>query len=416
MLFHGKLTPMRRSLAPVLLFALASGCYLRHGPERDPPTRVPDAARPDATVVPPPPDGARPDAPVVPPPRTRTVDLLFVIDNSISMVEEQSSLTSELPRMVNILSTGDFDQDGDFAGDGEVDDEDFEPVHELSIGVVTTDMGSGDHLIPTCDEPTFGDDGRLRSRGSGVSGCLTAYPSFLTYRTGGDPARFAFDVECVAAVGTGGCGIEQPLEAALKALSPARPRPWTAPFYVAPTFFEGTSGHGDGVSAGFIHPGGVLGVFILSDDDDCSARDPDLFDPASPDFEPGMNLRCFRHGADSLYPIERYVDGLLQLRREPARLVFAPIVGIPTDLVPAAGSPPEWDRIAADDRMIPRIDPRDPSELAPSCNVPGLGLAYPPTRTLAVARGLEARGARIVISSICQAGFTNTLGPIIEAL
>ena len=129
-----------------------------------------------------------------------------------------------------------------------------------------------------------------------------------------------------------------------------------------------------------------------------------------------MNLRCFRHGADSLHPIERYVDGLLQLRREPARLVFAPIVGIPTELVPPPGSPVAWDLIAADDRMIPRIDPRDPSELAPSCNVPGLRLAYPPTRTLAVARELQARGARIEISSICQANFIDTIGPIIEAL
>ena len=93
------------------------------------------------------------------------VDLLFMVDNSNSMTEEQASLTSEFPRMINILASGDFDQDGDFAGDGEAGDEDFRPVRDLNVGVITSDMGAGGFTLPTCRAADFGDDGILRSQG-----------------------------------------------------------------------------------------------------------------------------------------------------------------------------------------------------------------------------------------------------------
>src|SRR5690242_14520574 len=40
---------------------------------------------------------------------TDQVDLLFVIDNSGSMAEEQVKLSAQLPRLVQVLTTGDFD-------------------------------------------------------------------------------------------------------------------------------------------------------------------------------------------------------------------------------------------------------------------------------------------------------------------
>ena len=58
------------------------------------------------------------------------VDLLFMIDNSGSMREEQENLIRELPRMVRVLTTGDREGDGT---------QDFAPVRSLHVGFVTSE-------------------------------------------------------------------------------------------------------------------------------------------------------------------------------------------------------------------------------------------------------------------------------------
>src|SRR6478672_7066188 len=40
-----------------------------------------------------------------------TVDILFMIDNSNSMAQEQASIAREIPNMIEILSSGDRDGD-----------------------------------------------------------------------------------------------------------------------------------------------------------------------------------------------------------------------------------------------------------------------------------------------------------------
>lgn len=66
------------------------------------------------------------------------VDLLFVIDNSNSMEDEEAALARELPTLIRILATGDFDPaDGLPWGD---DPDDFDPIEDLQVGVVTSDM------------------------------------------------------------------------------------------------------------------------------------------------------------------------------------------------------------------------------------------------------------------------------------
>lgn len=348
------------------------------------------------------------------PPSTRTVDLLFVVDNSISMEEEQASLAANIPALVEVLGTGDFDRDGDGAGDGELGDPDFVPVNELSIAIVTSDMGSGDFNVPGCPLRAFGDDGVFRSRSDARPGCRTVYPSFLTYRAGADVDDYARDVTCVALVGNEGCGVEQPLEAMLKALSPAAPTVWTAPGYDPPTFAEGTSGHGDGANAGFIHPDGVLAVVVLSDDDDCSVRDPSLFDGRDERWRRSVNLRCVFHEVELLHPVSRYVDGLMQLRTDPRRLVFAPVIGIPVDLEPAIGEPTAWDAILADPRLSQEVDPENPTEVRPSCDEPGAGLAYPPNRIVRLGRELERQGAAVRVASICDEIYFDLVSDIVS--
>lgn len=352
-----------------------------------------------------------------PPSRINELDLLLMVDNSNSMTEEQASLTAELPRLVRVLSSGDFDGDGTLTGP-----DDFTPF-SLRVGVITADMGTGGHAVPTCSRPTFGDDGILRTAGrTDISGCMATYPSFMAFdpAAGGDPSAFARDVACVATAGTGGCGFEQQLEATLKALSPAAATAWTASGYTAPTFFMSTFGHGDGANAGFVRDGSVLTIIPLTDENDCSALDPDLFDPSSVTYGgTDLNLRCFVHPS-ALHPVMRYIDGLEQLRVSPSRLVYAPIVGIPVDLAPTGGASPDYVRLISPDltmrdpRMVERRDPAMTTRLAPSCDVPGRGLAFPPTRLVEVAQALEARGAGVTVQSICQDSFRGALTEIIR--
>ena len=80
------------------------------------------------------------------------VDLVFVVDNSHSMQEEQASLIANFPLLIETLTTP-SDRDGDGVDDPGVSD--------LRVAIVTTDMGVGvgntSEFCPSAD----GDDGRF---------------------------------------------------------------------------------------------------------------------------------------------------------------------------------------------------------------------------------------------------------------
>jgi hypothetical protein len=209
---------------------------------------------------------------------------------------------------------------------------------------------------------------------------------------------FAANFECLGLLGTGGCGFEQQLEAMLKALTPST---------ADTTFANGTVGHGDGENAGFLRPDSLLAVILVTDEDDCSVRDPDFFERDSAAYPTNINLRCAEH-PEGLHSVERYVDGLLALRDNPDRLVFSAIVGVPTRLVP---DPTEvsYDELLDAPELMPR--PASDTMLETSCQTE-TGLAYPPRRIVQVARELEERESNSVITSICQSDF----GPAIDAI
>ncbi len=385
--------PDRRA-ASWLGLALLVGCPTPADPPADAgPPSIPDAGPPSALAT--------------------DLDLLFVIDNSGSMTEEQANLTAELPRLFEILASGDVD------GDGVAD---LQPFETVQAGVVTTDMGTGGFTLPTCVNSSFGDDGVLRTAGLlAIIGCVPEYPRWLQRRATDPALEPARDLACLSH-GTGGCGFEQPLEALLKALSPARPTPGTAPGYEPPRFFGDTLGHGDDRHQGFVRDDSLLAIVTLSDEEDCSARDPDLFNPSSAVYTADLNLRCFVHAQAAMHPIERYVEGLLQLRRAPDRLVFVPIVGVPVDLQTPVDGPTDWPALISpdpevrDDRMEQRSDPMNPTRLVPSCNEPGTGLAFPPVREARLAQGLEARGARVAMASVCTSDLSGAIDRLVYAL
>jgi hypothetical protein len=326
----------------------------------------------------------------------RDVDFVFVIDNSGSMSEEHWSFGAALPRFFEALASG--DRDGDGAAD-------FPAAQSIQVGVITTDMGTGGFRVPTCAEPNFGDDGILRTAGNtAIPGCMALYPPFLAFRPAvddRDAASYAADVMCVSAVGTGGCAWEQPLEAALKAVTRSTS---------SLSFHMGTAGHGDRANSGSVRPGSLLAVVVLTDEEDCSESDPRVFDPGSPTYPGDLNLRCFQYPG-ALHATERYSDGLLATRERPEDLLYAVIAGVPPHLAGA-----DYATILADPDMQEMVDPDNPTRLRPSCNVPGRGLAFPPRRLVEVAQEIDGAGGAGVVSSVCNADLTGALDRVLAPI
>jgi hypothetical protein len=378
------------------------------------------------------------------------VDLLFMVDNSNSMFDEQASLKAQFPKLMQVLTSGRRGPD---------DPRPFPPVTDLHVGVVTSDMG-----IPgvnfgagTGCSPDGGDDGRLQHAGHG-QGCEDSYPAFLAYDAaqGGDADKLAQDFACVAAVGTGGCGFEQQLEAPLKALWPSlytdgngnvvSPNPIT---FLATTP-GGTLGRGDvpaaqGGNAGFLRNDpnqglSLIAIVVVSDEEDCSPRTTEHLKPPSqlPDDSPyrdqDINLRCF-YNKSLLYDVgKRYLTGFQRLRPGNEQLVaFAAIVGVPTDLVDAdtlsatdfadpASRDAYYERILNDDRMQERIDPSTnpgtgTGNLVPSCQRDDASgnrsVAYPPRRIVELAQLFGANGR---VQSICQDDFSPAMNAIVDMM
>jgi len=302
------------------------------------------------------------------------VDVLLVIDDSGSMEEEQDELIARFPGFVDELI---------FAG-----------VTDLHVGVVSTDMGTGSVEVRTCDGSDFGSDALMRTQ-SGDS-CVPADDSFLRFDPDDSLGEFRRDFTCSARLGTSGCGIEQQLEAMLKAVTPATSDT---------RFHMSSTGHGDGANAGFLRDDALLVVVVVTDESDCSVADPTLFTNTS--ISP--NLWCLpENGGEYLHPFTRYVDGLRALKGND--VIFAPLAGIPEDL---AGAPIR--RILDDERLEIQVDESNPERLVASCEGEG-GRADPPRRILEVAGALETLGGTQVTGSICADDYGDFFRDLADAI
>ncbi len=331
------------------------------------------------------------------------VDILLVIDNSDSVSPKQEALKQQLPRMLNALTTG---QTADMS---------FPPAASVNVAVVTTDMGVGSDAVDTgiASCVGLGQDGTfVRPGETELAGCEASYPGFLAY-DGSKAALATVDtVACVPVVGTGGCGFEQPLEAALKALWPAGDD--------SVSFLAG-AGHGEDENAGFLRPDSLLVVVVVTDEDDCSVSDPAIFTPPAmlpPESDLaqiGLNARCAL-STSLLYPTARYEDGLRALRPDNDNLIFAVIAGIPQALVPESGEP-DYAAVLDDPTMQVQVDDRGTPNVSDDKIVPACagadGEATPPRRLVEIASGFGANG---VLSSICADDFGETAGRLIRAI
>ncbi len=342
-----------------------------------PDTAMPDTAMPDTT----PPDTSAPDTtPPEPVCRSRPIDVVVVVDNTGSMTEEQLALKESFPGLVRGLLTGTREVGGEVL---------FDPT-SVHIGVLTTDLGAEVDL-PTCEEP--GDNGvfvnSYRDRFPPPE-CEPSYPRFLSFDPSDGVFGVAQDFTCVASVGTGGCGVEQPLESALKALTPRG---------------SDVDGHGDTIHAGFLRDDALLLVIVVTDGDDCSLANTALF--AENDSLGNLSTRCERH-PEYLHPIRRFSDGFQELvgaRKDD--LIFAPLVGIPETLIDL---PPNELLVRDELRNVFLSD----GSVRSSCTSPS-GNAAPPRRILELEQALSFSESTVVHGSICT-GFEPFFSRVLDTV
>jgi hypothetical protein len=250
----------------------------------------------------------------------RDIDILFLIDNSDSMQDKQTNLNLNFPRFIQVLQN--------IPGG----------LPNVHLGVASSDV-----TVLGCG--SLNDNGLLQNTPRGPCGASLTNPSDRFIVDIEDPTNpgtrvrnyngsLADMFSCIAALGTHGCGFEHDLEGIKRAL--------------------------DGVTqpqnANFLRQNAYLAVIILADEDDCSARDPEVFNP-SPELnninstlgvyssyrctEFGVTCdglaslpraaadytSCTPRGDSYLWHPQHYVDFLRSLKDDPKLLLAAAIVG-----------------------------------------------------------------------------------------
>jgi hypothetical protein len=345
------------------------------------------------------------------------VDILFVVDNSKSMAEEQQNLAAQLPRLASTLASGRLQG---IDAEGKPFEMSFPAAKSIHLGVVTSDMGaSGVEEIPGGDRTacgtagtamdTLGDDGVLLRDLDGLPGCTAgAGGAYLAFDAETDDAQdLGGPFACRALVGTDGCGFEQQLEAAWKALAPATDK----------SFSRGTGGHGNAENAGFLREDSVLAVVVVSDEDDCSIPDEAraLFSPNDQNIL--LNVSCGLN-PNSLHPVSRYVDGLRSLRPDnPDLVVFAAIAGVPLEaegMLDASGTQDHAAILAMEAMQFRQDLPDQNGNILPkaACETSN-GRAFPGRRFVEVAKQF---GDNALVRSICSDDFSFAITSVSRAI
>lgn len=320
---------------------------------------------------------ATPDAtPVTPIP---AVDILLVIDDSYSMLPNQTKLMQGVDTLIDgLLING--------------------ALPDLHIGVVSTDLGTPSRLNGCAQS----DQGKLQNAPT-TANCTPPSDGYISHQSqkinvpnASDPIQGVKDaLRCIGILGTGGCGFEQQLESMALALDVKN-------------------------NPGFRRPGAVLGVLILSDEDDCSASDGSIFDPAASltsSLGKLGSFRCFEFGVTCDVD-DRTVAGARmscqpRAASDPKNMLFTidrysqlirGLTGADRAVVAVIAGPPHSVGV--------KIEIRDDPALEPSCQTAN-GVAAPAVRLASFANTFGKDG---LFSSICESDYGATLSAFAKAL
>jgi hypothetical protein len=216
------------------------------------------------------------------------LDVLFVVDNSVSMADKQGVLEASLPNFVSrLVNPHCVDAQGlpiatqpatgaDACASGT---RELTPVTDLHLGVITTSIGS--HGGTVCSTGSATDN--LDDKAQLVPSMRTSVPSFnasgfLAYDATGkagvtDVSSVITDLKAtVVAAGEHGCGYEAPLEAMYRFLIDPDP-PSSVQLVGNVSTPVGINDVLLAQRAAFLRPDSAVAVVILTDENDCSIRD-----------------------------------------------------------------------------------------------------------------------------------------------
>ncbi len=219
------------------------------------------------------------------------IDLLFMIDNSISMADKQAILADAVPVLVNrLISPVCVDAEGNSLG-ASVDgacaqgEPEFNAIRDIHIGIVSSSLGA--HGGDVCTEPaprTNDDKAQLIAAVRGLPSWNNA--GFLAWDPGqnkntppgesnADALVTAFTSH-VTATGEQGCGFEASLEAWYRFL--IEPDPPAQVVHVdgnplAPIVKDGIDETVLAQRAAFLRPDSLVAIVMLTDENDCSIMD-----------------------------------------------------------------------------------------------------------------------------------------------
>jgi hypothetical protein len=207
------------------------------------------------------------------------VDILFVIDNSDSMSEEQTALVASFPGFIDAIEAYEVHGTG-----GPLD---------YHVGVTSTAVDHNHCGTLSCTLEK-GDDGVLLNAPVGNGGVCD--PPAERYMTGPDPA-VKDEFACVAALGTLGWPWEMPFEAIRRGMTDG----------------NAGEGHASKENAGFLRDDALFVAIVITDEDDTSRENTYPTNPLAPATDP--------------LPVSHYVDAFLDIKPSYEQMAFGIIAG-----------------------------------------------------------------------------------------
>jgi hypothetical protein len=219
--------------------------------------------------------------------RIERIDLLFMIDNSISMADKQKLLANAVPQLVRrLVQPRCIGTDGVATGArfpcGQTGVAEFEPVVDIHVGVVSSSLGPHGGDTQLCaNVPPANDRGQLLPSVRPELGLPEDGAGFLWWNPQGefgDPEVKSFEDRFqahVQAAGEKGCGYEASLESWYRFLIDPSP-PAEVTKLDGQTQRVGVDELVLKQRGDFLRPDSLVAIAMLSDENDCSIRDGDV--------------------------------------------------------------------------------------------------------------------------------------------